>query len=72
MNIPTVILQHKQVCNLVVRRKVKQSFDILADMLENVSFGGFRDEFSELQMTYKNILKYTVEGIDDPGGRRFT
>ncbi len=70
MNIPTVILQHKQVCNLVVRRKVKQSFDILADMLENVSFGGFRDEFSELQMTYKNILKYTVEGIDDPGRQK--
>ena len=35
-------------------------------MLENVSFGGFRDEFAELQMTYMNILKYTVEGINDP------
>ncbi|MCU0376651.1 MAG: tetratricopeptide repeat protein [Bacteroidales bacterium] len=67
MNISTVILQHKQVCNLVVRRKVKQSFDILADMLQHVSFGGFRDEFSELQMTYRNILNYTVEGINDPG-----
>ena len=35
-------------------------------MLDNVSLGGFRDEFAELQMTYMNILKYTVEGINDP------
>jgi Flp pilus assembly protein TadD len=66
MNINTTILQHKRVCNLVVRRKVKQSFDIMSDMLDNVSFGGFRDEFEELQMTYMNILKYTVDGINDP------
>lgn len=66
MNINTVILQHKRVCNLVVRRKVKQSFDIMADMLDSVSVGGLRDEFHELQTTYMNILRYTVEGISDP------
>jgi len=66
MNAGTIILQHKRICNLVVRRKVKQSFDLMADMLENVSVGGLRDEFGELRMTYLNILKYTVEGIHDP------
>ena len=66
MNTSTIILQHKRVCNLIVRRKIKQSFDIMADMLENVSVGGIRDEFSELQMTYLNILKYTVGGTKDP------
>ncbi|MDF1560690.1 MAG: tetratricopeptide repeat protein [Bacteroidales bacterium] len=66
MNINTVILQHKRVCNFVVRRKVKQSFDIMADMLDSVSVGGLRDEFHKLQSTYMNILTYTVEGISDP------
>jgi tetratricopeptide (TPR) repeat protein len=66
MNTNTVILQHKRVCNLVVRRRVRQSFDIMADMLENVSVVGLRDEFSQLQMTYLNILRYTVDGIKDP------
>lgn len=66
MNINTVILQHKKVCNLVVRRKVKQSFDIMADMLDSVSVGGLRDEFGELRTTYMNILRYTVDGISDP------
>jgi tetratricopeptide (TPR) repeat protein len=66
MNTNTIILQHKRVCNLVVRRRVRQSFDIMADMLENVSVVGLRDEFSELQATYMNILRYTVDGINDP------
>ena len=66
MNINTVILQHKSVCNLVVRRKVRQSFEIMSDMLDNVSVGELRDQFAELQMTYRNILKYTVDGIHDP------
>ncbi|MCU0458518.1 MAG: tetratricopeptide repeat protein [Bacteroidales bacterium] len=70
MNINSVILQHKSVCNLVVRRKVRQSFAIMSDMLDNVSVGELRDEFSELQMTYRNILKYTVEGIHDPERQR--
>ncbi len=66
MNTNTIILQHKRVCNLVVRRRVRQSFDIMADMLENVSVVGLRDEFSALQTTYMNILRYTVDGINDP------
>lgn len=66
MKTNTIILQHKRVCTLIVRRKVKQSFDIMADMLEYVTVGGLKDEFSELQMTYMNILKYTIEGIKDP------
>lgn len=66
MNTNTIILQHKRVCNLVVRRRVRQSFDIMADMLENVSVVGLRDEFSALQSTYMNILRYTVDGINDP------
>jgi Flp pilus assembly protein TadD len=50
----------------VVRKKVRQSFAIISDMLDNVTVGELRDEFAELQMTYRNILKYTVEGIHDP------
>jgi len=66
MNINTVILQHKSVCNLIVRKKVRQSFEIISDMLDNVSAGELKDQFAELQMTYRNILRYTVEGIHDP------
>ncbi len=70
MNIPAIILQHKRVSNLVVRGRVKQSLDIMSEMLDNVSFGGFRDEFEDLRLTYGNMLKYTVEGIKDPGRQK--
>ena len=70
MNINTIILQNKRVCNLIVRRKVKQSFDVMAEMLDNVSVGSLKDEFGELQSTYLNILKYTVDGINDPERQR--
>jgi tetratricopeptide (TPR) repeat protein len=66
MNINTTILKHRSVCNLVVRKKVRQGFEIMSDMLDNVSVGELRDEFQELQMTYRNILRYTVDGIQDP------
>jgi len=66
MNIATVIEQHKNICSLISQKKVKQSLDLLEGMLVYASFGGFRDEFEDYRMTYHNILKYTVEGVDDP------
>ncbi|HQI11946.1 MAG TPA: hypothetical protein PK005_05620, partial [Bacteroidales bacterium] len=66
MNSNTVIQKHRRVCNLIVQKKVSQSFEIMSDMLDNVSVNDLREQFSELQMTYRNILRYTVEGIQDP------
>jgi len=66
MNITTIIQQHKRVCNLLALRKVKQSFDIIDGMLVYSSYGGLRDEFEDIRMTYKNLLKYTIEGVNDP------
>ncbi len=66
MNTGTVIRKHREVCSLVIRKKVRQSFAVMSDMLDSVSVGELRDEFARLQMTYRNILKYTVEGIHDP------
>jgi len=70
MNIATITEQHKNICLLISQKKVKQSLDILEGMLVYTSFGGFRDEFEDYRMTYHNILKYTVEGIDDPERKR--
>ena len=61
-----IIQQHKQLCNLVAEKKIKQSLDILSDMLTNASSGEFRDEYDDLVMTYRNMLTYTIEGINDP------
>ena len=66
MDIKKTILQHKQICTLVTERRIKQSLDILSDMLQDVSSGDLRDEYENLVMTYRNMLAYTIEGINDP------
>ncbi len=66
MDIKKTIQQHKQICSLVSERKIKQSLDILSDMITTATTGQLRDEYSNLEMTYRNMLSYTIEGINDP------
>ncbi len=66
MDIKKTIQQHKQVCTLVKERKIKQSLDILSDMITTATAGQLRDEYNDMVMTYRNMVSYTIEGINDP------
>jgi tetratricopeptide (TPR) repeat protein len=66
MDVSKVIQQHKRLCTLVSEKKIKQSLDILADMITNSSSGDMRDEYNDIEMTYRNMLTYTIDGIKDP------
>jgi tetratricopeptide (TPR) repeat protein len=66
VNTNKVIMQHKLLCKLISEKKVKQSLDILQDMISVSSLGDLRDEYNNIEMTYKNMLSYTIEGINDP------
>jgi len=47
-------------------RKLKPAFDLLEHLISGSGLGEFRDEFTSLEQNYKFMLKYTVEGINDP------
>ena len=66
MDISKVIQQHKRLCSFVSDKKIKQSLDILSDMITNASSGDMRDEYDNIEMTYRNMLTYTIDGIQDP------
>ncbi len=66
MDVAKVIQQHKRLGNFVSEKKLKQSLDILADMISSSSAGELRDEYETIVMTYRNMLTYTIEGIKDP------
>ncbi|MBE3086470.1 MAG: hypothetical protein IMZ64_09670, partial [Bacteroidetes bacterium] len=66
MDVAKVIQQHKRLCNFVSDKRIKQSLDILADMIASSSPGDMRDEYENIVMTYRNMLTYTIEGINDP------
>ena len=66
MDTKKTILQYKQLCTFVSEKKLKQSLDILSDMITGTSSGDLRDEYENIVMTYRNILTYTIDGIFDP------
>ncbi len=66
MDISKVIQQHKKLCTLVSEKKIKPSLDILSDMISYSSSGDMRDEYNNIEMTYRNMLTYTIDGIKDP------
>ena len=61
-----IIQQHKLICSLITQKRIKQSLDILQDMIVQASSGSLRDELEIIIMTYRNMLKYTLEGVKDP------
>ena len=66
MDVSKIIQQHKRLCTLVSEKKIKQSLDILSDMISSSSSGDMRDEYNNIEMTYRNMLTYTIDGIKDP------
>jgi tetratricopeptide (TPR) repeat protein len=61
-----VIQQHKRIGKLISEKRIKQSLDILDVMLGESSGGYLRDEYDNIVLTYRNILRYTIEGVVDP------
>ncbi|MBA4323321.1 MAG: hypothetical protein C0408_10945, partial [Odoribacter sp.] len=61
-----VIQQHKRIGKLISEKKVRQSLDILDGMISSSSGGNLRDEYDNIVLTYRNILRYTIEGVKDP------
>ncbi len=66
MEIAKVIKMHGKLCKLVSEKKIKQSLDILSEMIISASSGDLRDEYENIVMTYRNMLSYTIDGINDP------
>jgi len=54
------------IIDLVARQEVKESLDYLQRMIIQTRNGDFMEEFLRIDATYRNILKYTIEGVDDP------
>ncbi len=66
IEISKIMLQHKRICKLVSGRRIRQSLSILYELVGHSGSAGFRDELHDLSATYRSMLKYTIEGVDDP------
>ncbi|MBM3419882.1 MAG: tetratricopeptide repeat protein [Bacteroidetes bacterium] len=61
-----IIEQHRQVVSLVADKRLKQALDVLEEMKESALPGRFSDDYENVTTTYRNMLKYTIEGVTDP------
>jgi tetratricopeptide (TPR) repeat protein len=62
--------KYRQICKLLSVRTLKPAFDLLEGLISESGQGNFRDEYISLEQNYKYMLKYTVEGINDPERQR--
>jgi tetratricopeptide (TPR) repeat protein len=59
-------ISYADVCQNLADRKLKPAFDLLEKMIGENLLEIYRDEWRNLEQTYHYMLKYTVEGIQDP------
>lgn len=57
---------YKQICDNLANRRLKPTFDLLETLIEQTGLNIHRDEWRNLEQTYSYMLKYTVEGTQDP------
>ena len=58
--------KYNQICNLLSERKLKPAFDLLEQLISVTGLAELRDQYMTMEQNYKFMLKYTVEGINDP------
>ena len=58
--------RYKEICQNLSERKLKPAFDLIENLIKESGLVIFLDEWRNLEQTYSYMLKYTVEGIQDP------
>ncbi|MEN8115474.1 MAG: tetratricopeptide repeat protein [Bacteroidota bacterium] len=59
-------IRYHEICLNLSERRLKPAFDHLEKLISENGMGIYLDEWRNLEQTYNYMLKYTVEGIQDP------
>ncbi len=59
-------IKYDDICQFLAERKLKPAFDLLEKLIAGNNLEVYNDEYRNLEETYHYMLKYTVEGINDP------
>jgi len=61
-----VIARYKKIGDLVMDGRIKNSLDQIKDLVAKSSNADHKNQLENIEMTYRNMIRYTVEGIHDP------
>lgn len=56
----------QQISQSLIRHQLKDAFDALQDIINQHNLGQYLAKLEELQTTYKYMLQYAVQNIEDP------
>ncbi|MCB0821691.1 MAG: tetratricopeptide repeat protein [Bacteroidales bacterium] len=57
---------YRKIEDCVLQGKLKDALDMLKDLVLNSKKGEFVTQYDNLDDTYENLLKYSIEGVNDP------
>ena len=66
INVQQINTKYQRLCGLVSSRRVKDSLDVLNNLVGESGFSDFFIQQEHLEHTYEQMLKYMLEGIQDP------
>ncbi|WP_319480499.1 tetratricopeptide repeat protein [uncultured Draconibacterium sp.] len=66
MNDKDLKIKYDTICQHLAERKLKPAFDLLENLIRESGLLIHLDEWRNLEQNYSYMLKYTVEGIQDP------
>ena len=66
MNIKGLQRNYRKIENLILENKLKDALEMLKDLVIKSKKGDFISQYESMDETYENLLKYTIEGIEDP------
>ncbi|MCX6234041.1 MAG: tetratricopeptide repeat protein [Bacteroidetes bacterium] len=66
MDVEEVEKKYQLIISLINQQKVKDALGNLLQLIVMSQSGDLRMRYDEIDVTYRNILKYTIEGTPDP------
>lgn len=61
-----IIEQHRQIVRFVASKRLKQALSLLGEMMADGTTSRYNDDYEMVTMTYRNMLRYTIDGVNDP------
>jgi tetratricopeptide (TPR) repeat protein len=66
INVQQIKTRYQRLCSLVSARRVKDALDVLGELVGHTGFSDFFIQTEHLEHTYEQMLKYMLEGVQDP------
>ncbi len=70
MDTNKLIRKHNRITELIAGKQVRQSIELIKELSAVSGNGDHRQQLENIENTYKNMVKYTIEGVHDPERHR--